>query len=1002
MKKIISILACVCLLLSVMIVPVSAADGVTISFADGTNRTSYSTEQQVWEQNGITVTNNKSSSTSNVRDNVNDGHIRCYKGSEVIVEYPAMTALVISAINNYAAWDGSFTDSNATASVSGTTITITFAEPVDSFTFAAMSAQCRATSMTVYTGDVCVHDDCAYTSNGDETHTIICNNCGETVNAAAECVDSDKDGTCDTCTGDVALPFDPTGKTPAEIVDAAYALETGEAFETSATLTGVITVVNTPYSDQYSNVTVTIVVEGKEDKPIECYRLKGEGADTITIDDTITVTGILKNYNGKIEFDQGCTLDAVVKGDFEVVVPTDPKEIVDAAFALEAGTSLLYTATLQGEVVEINTAYDEGYGNVTLTISVEGTDGMKDLLCYRLKAGEGADASTVKVGDIIEVTGNIKNYNGTIEYDSGCTFVMIEEYVEETFEGTDPDAPIELAVDLSTLKEIKVPAGGTVFVQAADANGIFHVTSATGSYMLINGMQNQLEADGEADLTLCGYEMVNIYNPSETDTITLYVCLEAGEGEVFGTWDNPEVLELMENPMIPSLPPSAQATTELEAGNQGYFYKIVATEDGAFTITVSAYDVETFEALGYQLSVTNNTTGWQSDYIARAADAEDYYDQLIVPVTVGDEILINAGTFDANDTWNAPAGAINVTVGFMANGSQNLPFVLEDTGAQETTINEGSQGAYYEWVATADGTVTVTMNDEAGWQYCVNKTPVDVDDYANYYSGDTHWYNDDPVVATETVDVVVGETVKVWVNTYDPANEYDAPAGTVNWTFDFAEKVENAKISVSDADAVAGKTFTVTIDISNNPGIIGAKLNVNYDTEVLELVSAVAGDFANGSVNAGDEVIPNYNFSENITDYPYVINWTDPLATENTTTNGTFAVLTFKVKGTAAEGTTEISVTFDEGDIVDAQLNDVAFETVASTVTITVEDSVSGDANGDGSVNGRDYALMLQSINGWEVNIDKDAADVTGDGAVNGRDYALLLQYINGWDVTLK
>lgn len=62
----------------------------------------------------------------------------------------------------------------------------------------------------------------------------------------------------------------------------------------------------------------------------------------------------------------------------------------------------------------------------------------------------------------------------------------------------------------------------------------------------------------------------------------------------------------------------------------------------------------------------------------------------------------------------------------------------------------------------------------------------------------------------------------------------------------------------------------------------------------------------------------------------------------------------------------------------------------------------SGDINGDKKINGKDYAMLLQSINGWSVAIDKAAADVTGDGKINGKDYALLLQYINGWNVELK
>jgi len=108
-------------------------------------------------------------------------------------------------------------------------------------------------------------------------------------------------------------PEDPTaGMTMQELVDAAYALEAGKYID-GKTLTGKITEVNTAFDSEYNNVTVTIVVEGKEDKPIECYRMKGNGADIIGVGDTITVTGNLTNYNGKIEFDKGCTLDSYTK-----------------------------------------------------------------------------------------------------------------------------------------------------------------------------------------------------------------------------------------------------------------------------------------------------------------------------------------------------------------------------------------------------------------------------------------------------------------------------------------------------------------------------------------------------------------------------------------------------------------------------------------------------------------------------------------------------------------
>ena len=99
-----------------------------------------------------------------------------------------------------------------------------------------------------------------------------------------------------------AIPTDPVA-----ILTAAYALAAGEKLPYESTLTGTITKIDTAYSTQYQNITVTISVAGAENMPIMCYRLKGTGAEGLAVGDVITVTGNIKNYNGTIEFDAGCT-----------------------------------------------------------------------------------------------------------------------------------------------------------------------------------------------------------------------------------------------------------------------------------------------------------------------------------------------------------------------------------------------------------------------------------------------------------------------------------------------------------------------------------------------------------------------------------------------------------------------------------------------------------------------------------------------------------------------
>ena len=197
------------------------------------------------------------------------------------------------------------------------------------------------------------------------------------------------------------------GMTYAEIVAMAYALEDQQATEDPYRLFGTVTSIDTAWSDEYKNITVTIAVAGCEEQPIQCYRLAGEGAKDLKVGDAITVEGILKNYKGTYEFDAGCQL--IGYGEF-----VDQKALLKAAFALGEGASLDYPAVLTGVVTEIPSAWSDEYGNITVNLDIDG----QIVQCYRLK-GEGA--KEIAVGDTITAAGIIKNYKGTIEFDAGCT-----------------------------------------------------------------------------------------------------------------------------------------------------------------------------------------------------------------------------------------------------------------------------------------------------------------------------------------------------------------------------------------------------------------------------------------------------------------------------------------------------------------------------------------------------------------------------------------------------
>ena len=204
------------------------------------------------------------------------------------------------------------------------------------------------------------------------------------------------------------------GMTYAEIVDMAYALADGVATEDTFRLFGTVTAIDTPWSENYKNITVTIAVAGCEDKPIMCYRLQGEGAADLKVGDAITVEGILKNYKGTIEFDAKCEL--IGYGEF-----VDQKALLKAAFALGEGASMDYPAVMTGVIVKIPTPWSEDYGNITVDMEIDG----QIVEAYRL-SGEGA--KDLAVGDTITVAGMIKNYNGLVEFDKGCKLVPNDLY----------------------------------------------------------------------------------------------------------------------------------------------------------------------------------------------------------------------------------------------------------------------------------------------------------------------------------------------------------------------------------------------------------------------------------------------------------------------------------------------------------------------------------------------------------------------------------------------
>ena len=119
----------------------------SISFANKAQRTEKTTTKQVWQQNGITVTNDKAASTTTIGDYANPA--RFYANSKLTVAYPGMTKIEFTCSGSTYASDLNNSISGVTKSLSGSVVTVTFSDPVDSFVIAKLSKQVRVKSIMV-------------------------------------------------------------------------------------------------------------------------------------------------------------------------------------------------------------------------------------------------------------------------------------------------------------------------------------------------------------------------------------------------------------------------------------------------------------------------------------------------------------------------------------------------------------------------------------------------------------------------------------------------------------------------------------------------------------------------------------------------------------------------------------------------------------------------------------------------------------------------------------
>ena len=532
-----------------------------------------------------------------------------------------------------------------------------------------------------------------------------------------------------------------------EILDMAYALEDGESLPNACTLTGIISTINTAWSDDYQNITVTIVMEGCEDKPVMCYRLKGEGAKDLAPGDQITVTGTIKNYKGTIEFDAGCTLDEVAKGVGETAqAPEDPAQIIDEAYALADGQALPYTATLTGKIIGVDTAWSEQYKNITVTIVVEGSEDQR-IMCYRLK-GDGA--KDLFKDDVITVTGTLKNYHGTIEFDAGCQLIDVVPgpRIPITFpdQPEDPNQVVDEAFELVPGANLpyNVRISGYVTAIISPWNDQYHNITVN------------MVVPGREDKVIQCYRMHGSENGADTievgDYITVFGSIKNYNGTIEfhpGAYCEKVVKGDGTLPWVPTDP--FEIIDEAYALEKGQSLPYTSTLTGTVTAINTAYS-EQYKNVTVTIAVPGRESKPIMCYRMKGADAAN--------VEVGDTITVTGTIKNYNGTVEFDAGCTLDEL-VKAPKAPSLEEALEEAKGL-------ANGKYLDYVTTVEGVVTV-INTAYSSQYKNITFTIDVNGTSVYC------YR----IKGDGMDTLaVGDTVKVSGNltAYNGKPQFDSKA----------------------------------------------------------------------------------------------------------------------------------------------------------------------------------------------------------------------------------
>ena len=266
-------------------------------------------------------------------------------------------------------------------------------------------------------------------------------------------------------------------------------------------------------------------------------------------------------------------------------------------------------------------------------------------------------------------------------------------------------------------------------------------------------------------------------------------------------------------------------------------------------------------------------------------------------VTAGDVFFVSLGENGSNVSLTEAVHCITYNV----NGFSFIGYA--DDNMHSVSTNEVRNTGSIEIVNDSRGTYNSYTPDEIfetlGIKYLIFK--------ANDYAKSGEYEFNYEITGVENIDVITASGCTVRIN-----------ASAVS---------EVANIYIENGiSAEYNDTVTIPINISNNKGIMGYRLNVEYNPEQLEIVMAQRGTAFTGNFNDTIGVDEEGGFS-------VLWNGTDDVSVDGVLLNLTFRVLTDEYV------VSPITITYSQDDTFNSVYDDVVFNCISGSINLNEEES---------------------------------------------------------------